>query len=191
MSTRVVNAVNAANAVNLVSDLKAHARVLHRSALRADPKAVQRMRVLPELAKLSDAAIAEQLKRRQCLAAVAKQLGFLSWAHAKDVLTANEQHDFGTLLYPRTCHGHWNIWSAAYDEAREIRAAHGGYLLAYRRQFMIVESNFIDSMGLDPNDPDWERMARDWVRPPDIEARQRLYRQLVHNTLVTWVLEST
>ena len=97
--------------------------------------------------------------------------------------------DFGTLLYPSTCSGHYNIWSASYAEAREIRAAHGGYLLAYKRQFLIVEDGYIDSMGLDPADPDWERMGRDWVQPGDLAARERLYRKLVHNALVTLTLE--
>ncbi len=28
--------------------------------------------------------------------------------------------------------------------------------------------------GLDPDDPDWERIGRDWVRPLDAAARERL-----------------
>ena len=174
---------------DVICDLKAHARVLHRLALSADPVALSRVRRLPELERLGDAQLIEQLKRRQCLSAVAKQLGFMSWEHARDVLTSREQQDFGTLLYPGTCSGHYNIWSAHYPEASEIRAAHGGYLLAYKRQFLIVEEGYIDSMGLDPRDPDWERIGRDWVRPGDLRARERLYRQLVHNALVTMALQ--
>jgi hypothetical protein len=52
-----------------------------------------------------------------------------------------------------------------------------------------VDSNFVDSMGLDPADPDWERIGRDWARPADCAARGRLYRQLVQNALVTLVLQ--
>ena len=174
---------------DVIRDLKAHARVLHRRALEGDPAALRRLRLLPELKRASDAELREQLKRRQCLVAVARQLGFGSWEHARDVLTSREQQDFGTLLYPGSCNGHYNIWSAHYAEAREIRAAHGGYLLAYKRQFLIVEEGYIDSMGLDPHDPDWQRIGRDWVRPADLQARERLYRQLVHNALVTLALQ--
>jgi len=172
-----------------IHDLKAHARVLHRRALGGDPLALTRLRLLPELKALADAPLREQLKRRQCLIAVARQLGFGSWEHARDVLSSREEHDFGTLLYPKSCAGHYNIWSAHYVEAREIRAAHGGYLLAYKRQFLIVEEGYIDSMGLDPHDPDWTRIGRDWVKPGDHAARARLYCQLVHNALVTLALQ--
>jgi hypothetical protein len=184
---------------DVICDLKAHARVLHRRATAGDPVALRRARMLSELKKLSDDELMQQLKRRQCLSVVARQLGFVSWEHARAVLSSRilpsrilssiEQQDFGTLLYPGTCSGHYNIWSASYAEAREIRAAHGGYLLAYKRQFLIVEDGYIDSMGLDPADPDWERMGRDWVQPGDFGARERLYRKLVHNALVTLTLE--
>lgn len=175
-------------ASELITELKAHARVLHRRALAADAIALKRARIMPELKKLSDQELTQQLKRRHCLNVVARELGFTHWDHARAVLTSQEQQDFGTLLYPRNCSGHYNIWSAHYEEAREIRAAHGGYLLAYKRQFLIVEDGYIDSMGLDPSDPDWQLMGRDWARPVDVQARERLYRKLVHNALVTMAL---
>ena len=89
--------------------------------------------------------------------------------------------DFGTLLYPNGASAHWNIWSASYDEAKAIRADHGGYLLAYKRHFFIVDRHFIETIGLDPDDPDWEKMGRDWVRPKDPEARGRLYARLTRD----------
>jgi len=61
--------------------------------------------------------------------------------------------------------------------------------LAYKHQLFIVDQYFVESMGLDPADEDWERIARDWVRPQDYVARGRLYQQLIHNALVTLVLQ--
>ncbi|MBC7171580.1 MAG: hypothetical protein H5U40_04100, partial [Polyangiaceae bacterium] len=68
---------------------------------------------------------------------------------------------------------------ASYEEASTIRAEHGGYLLAYKRHFFIVDSYFIETLGLDPADPDWERIGRDWARPLAPEARTRLYERLI------------
>lgn len=87
--------------------------------------------------------------------------------------------DFGTLLYPPGASAHCNIWSASYEEARTIHAQRGGYLLAYRRHYFIADRYFIETLGLDPEDPDWERIGRDWVRPQQPEARERLYAQLL------------
>jgi hypothetical protein len=177
--------------IDSIDQLKAHARVLQRCAQAADAVALRRLRRLPDLKQRSDVEISTDVKRRQCLTVVARELGFCGWDHALAVLTSQETEDFGTLLYPNSCVGHWNIWSASYDEAHHIRAAHGGYLLAYKRQFLIVEAGFIDTIGLDPNDADWERMQRDWVRPSDTHARERQYSVLVRNALAALDLPRT
>lgn len=166
-----------------VTRVKHVARILHRRASEREPTALQSLRVLHEFQEADDAAIAESVQRRHCLTVSALRLGFRSWTHALEVLDG-ECDDFGTLLYPASCSGHWNIWSAHYDEARGIREAHGGYLLAYRRQFLIVDRDYIDSLSLDPDDPDWAAIGRDWVRPRDRGARARLYEKLVQNTFV-------
>lgn len=174
---------------DVITDLKAHARVLHRRVQAGDPAALERLRVVPEFRRSQAEAIMREAQRRQCLTSVARQLGFASWKHLVDVLTDQEQRDYGALLYPANCSGHCNIWSASYQEASEIRAAHGGYLLAYKHQFLIVDGHYVESMGLDPHDTDWERIGRDWIRPKDLAARGRLYHQLIHNALVTLVLQ--
>jgi hypothetical protein len=56
---------------------------------------------------------------------------------------------------------------------------HGGYLLAYRRHFFIVDRYSIETLGLHPDDPDWELIGRDWVRPRRADARERLYAKLI------------
>jgi hypothetical protein len=118
-------------------------------------------------------------KRRHHLAAVAKQLGFDGWPHLVAVLKGDEAQNFGTLLYPNVCSAHFNIWSASYDEARTIREEHGGWLLPYRHQFIIVDRHYIETIGLDPDADDWAEMGRDWVRPASADARQRLCQRLI------------
>ena len=55
----------------------------------------------------------------------------------------------------------------------------GGFLFPYRNQFFICEWGFVVALGLDPADPDWERIGRDWVRPRDEVARDRLEAKLI------------
>lgn len=87
--------------------------------------------------------------------------------------------DFGTLLYPKRCCGYLNLWYSRYDDAAIGRRASGGYLLAYRRQFMVVHASFIETLGLDPDASEWQRLGFDWVRPLDVRARTRLYGQVI------------
>jgi hypothetical protein len=46
--------------------------------------------------------------------------------------------------------------------------------LTYRRQFFVADGFFVEGLGLDPGDADWEAIDFDWVRPRDPVARQRL-----------------
>lgn len=153
---------------------KHRGRQLHRRAQQGEPDAVAFLRRRPPLAALEPSAVPQQVKRRHCLEAIARHLGFREWVHAKAVLCGNRPEDLGTLMYAETGGAIWNIWSASYDEARAIRHDGGGFLLPYRRQFMIVESGFIRALSLDPRDDDWDRIERDWVRPPDADAWARL-----------------
>lgn len=49
----------------------------------------------------------------------------------------------------------------------------------WRRHFLIVDGDFLASIGIDPADPDLGRMGRDWARPADARARARLFGQVV------------
>jgi hypothetical protein len=165
-----------------ISTLKSRARTLHKQARLGDEQALKRLRKSPEFRKSDDQTVLAGLKRRHCLAAVAREHGFDGWSHATGIINGGTVADgagFGTTLYPKGCGGHSNIWSATYDEARQIRADHGGFLLAYKNQFLVVDEHFIRTMGLDPDDADFDLIGRDWARPANREARTRLYGKLL------------
>lgn len=168
-----------------ITDLKAQARILHRGARQSEAAALGRLRTLDGWDGSSDDEILERLQRKHCLLVVAREHGFRNWAHAAEVLSTAEPDDFGTLLYPQGVAAHWNIWSASYEEARRIREEHGGFLLAYRNQYLIVDEHFVRTLGLDPDDADWDAIGRDWARPKQPEARQRLYAKLIRQRRVT------
>ncbi len=84
------------------------------------------------------------------------------------------REDAGALWYPPTLDVFLNRWFTSYEEARRVLDSEGGYLLPYKRQFFVCEAPAIKAMGLDPEDPDWERVGRDGARPADEQAYQRL-----------------
>ena len=167
---------------NLIDELKSAARILHRRAKAGEPHAVSRVAGLRDLRDLDRDSVASEVRRRHALTAIARELGFQAWPQVTAALAAEEEADYGKLLYPKNADAYWNIWSASHDEASEIRREHGGWLLAYQRHFFIVEPHFIVHLGLDPEDPDWEAIGRDWARPLDLAARNRLYRELIRRT---------
>ena len=56
----------------IVDDLKTWARILHGQVKGRDRAALARLRALPELAALEDEALAASVKRKHCLAVIAR-----------------------------------------------------------------------------------------------------------------------
>lgn len=177
---------NAAPAQDPVRELKLRAKFLHRGVMRGEPAAVKRLRALPELRRADDTAIVAQgaeLRRKHCLALVARECGFPSWEHALRALSGDvEISEHGTLLYSSS--GVLNHWFTSYAEAHsawsELRQEGVAFLLAYKRDCFVTGAAFVESLGLDPEDPDWEALGWDWVKPKHVDARARLfYKRLV------------
>lgn len=162
--------------IPVIDRLKQRARILQQLASAADPRAATELRVLPEFA--SPKREASSATRAQCLSAIARQLGFQGWPHTESVLAGARLVDMGTLLAPPSGSAFTNIWVSSYEEASELHRKAGGYLLGFRRQYFLASAEYVRHLGLDPDDPDWSRIQRDWPNAPDAPARARLYGQL-------------
>jgi hypothetical protein len=162
-----------------VRELKIRAEILHGRLASGDAEALARLRALPELRRSGGAvlaATAHVARRKHCLAVVAREHGFSSWEHALRVLDGDpREHDAGTLLYAGEG-GVLNHWFASYEEARAfLDAPPRRYLLVYKRDFFVADPPLIESLGLHPDDPDWQAIGWDWARPTEPAARRRLY----------------
>ncbi|MEN8722851.1 MAG: glyoxalase superfamily protein [Alphaproteobacteria bacterium] len=115
------------------------------------------------------------LKHREALAQIAKQIGFNGWSHAVHVIEGKETQDYGTLLYGAAGATYPNIWEADLARARAIRQDHGGILLPYKTQFLIVEPSYLAAHDMPAELPEWQLVGRDWTDPQDMAARTRLY----------------
>jgi hypothetical protein len=80
----------------------------------------------------------------------------------------------GPIMYVSQMDAVLNRWFTDYDQARSSLESEGGYLLPYKAQFFVTTREGIRELGLNPNDPDWEGIGWDWVRPKDNEAWRRL-----------------
>jgi hypothetical protein len=82
--------------------------------------------------------------------------------------------DFEKLWYQPNLDVFLNRWFRTYEEARRSLDGEGGFLLPYQKYFFVCEADVIQALGLEPDDPDWERIGRDAAKPADNEAYQRL-----------------
>jgi hypothetical protein len=82
--------------------------------------------------------------------------------------------DKAKLWYQTNLDMFLNRWYANYDDARKALENHGGFLLPYQSHFFVCQQDVISALGLDPNDPDWEKIGHDCAQPKDLEAFARL-----------------
>jgi hypothetical protein len=178
----------ASSAAPTLSECKIGASLLLKD-LRSDDRprvvrAAERLRAVPYFAPDEPDAIIERrgsIRLKHALAAVAAELGYATWADCKRRLEPPAPARVDTeAFFPAPWGGAFlNRWFARYDEARTSLEAEGGYLFPYRRQFFLCEPGFLEARGIDPTDPDWDRIGRDWLRPADEAARVRLERKLI------------
>lgn len=146
-------------------------------------RAAERLRSLPAFSKLTPAQLIAQrdsVRRKHALAVIAREQGYDSWNELKQALGDETQPRFDTeAFFTSAVSSFFNRWFASYPEALDSLRAMGGYLFPFRTQFFICEAGFLRLLGVDPADPDWERIGRNWVEPMDAAAHVRLEQKLI------------
>jgi len=86
----------------------------------------------------------------------------------------SDDREAGPVMWVNRMDAVVSRWFTTYGEARASLDSHGGYLLPFKKQFFVTLPEGVRELGLDPRDPDWERIGWDWVRPADPDAWARL-----------------
>jgi len=126
-------------------ELKVRARIARNAAVR------ERSESAPRLAR--------------CLQQAARRVGFEQWEQARCVLDGQAQpgDDMGSFWHAPRCSVLLNHWFADLTRAKAGHREAGGFLLPYRRQFVVVQEPYVRELGLDPADPLWAVIACDLV----------------------------
>lgn len=150
-----------------LAEAKIQANILLKSLRRSDSaKAAKRFRLLPEFSNLTTSDLLQQkIKYKHALTVIAIENGFQTWIDLK-------------IQINFIVGGYLNLWFANYTEAKSTLREKGGFLLPYKNQFFICNANYIKQIGIEPDDPDWEKIGFDWAVPADQIAWQRLYKKL-------------
>ena len=104
------------------------------------------------------------LRLRDCLDQVSRDVGFAHWEHARGVLggLAIAGDDMGTFWHAPGCQAMLSTWFSTHAEAcTTLTGGSGRFLLPYRRQFILADADFIVELGLHPSDPAWADVQRD------------------------------
>ena len=150
-------------------------------------QAAARFQMLPHFVSFAPEQIAnrkDEIQRKHALRVIAQENGRSSWQELKQNFEREAKREAirsrGTYtpLYPQRCEGFLNEWCPTHEVARQHLEQVGGYLLPYKTQFFICTLEYIKTLGLHPDDPDWKRIECDWVKPADRAAWERLNSKL-------------
>lgn len=179
--------------------LRDEARRLHRDLRSTGTPALaaaERFRRLRTLSGKSPEEVLdrrEQIRLKHALTVIALEWGFESWPALKasreassvsktrgrpepgDELNRRAESSLDPrMMYDRGMDVLLNRWFARYEDAKRSAQTLGGFLLPFEHQFFVCEEEGIRLLGLDPGDPDWEAIGRNWIEPGDREAWSRL-----------------
>lgn len=171
-----------------LSELRIRARRLLKELRSSDVKAAGRaakrfgqLRAFADKAQDQILASREVMRLKHALAIIALEQGYPSWIALKSAVEAaappsEEPLSFadGRMMYAGGLDVLLNRWFARYEDARASRQQMGGFLFPYDKQFFVCEAEGVRVLGLDPTEPDWQRIGWDWVEPLDRAAWDRL-----------------
>ena len=143
----------------VLNELKTRASFLHKKLNKADPQALELVRVLSKKAHWTTPP---EWQHKHCLNLVAMQNGFQDWNHAHQVFggLATVGEDMGDFWYKDL--GFTNFWFSDYAEAKRFLSTDTTvYLLPYRKQFFAVGYEYLEARNLLPQDTAWEKCGRD------------------------------
>lgn len=134
--------------------------------------ALESLKIKAKLLQKAKRKSGQEIPLKDALATIAKASGFSSWQELKDVYEATEHFS------PRGWSAHWKTWYASYEEALKHLNESGGYLLPYQKQFFICDAHYVELLGIAPDDPDLEKIGRNWVEPQDAQAWERVLKKI-------------
>lgn len=111
------------------------------------------MKALIEAKKLGQILARRQdIKLKDALELVAKENQCDSWKDYKSSLD--------TFWYKKSS-PFLTHWFTVHNEAVNFREREGGYLLTYKGQYFVVDRDYIEFLGLDPDAPVWQVIQYD------------------------------
>lgn len=112
----------------------------------------------------------KKIKLLDALMLVAKENDFPDWKSYKNSLD--------TFWYQKSS-PFLNHWFVKYSEAKEFQKKNGGYLLTFKGQYFIASENYIEHLGLDPDDSVWRAIDYDVSSAAALEKFQNYYQKSV------------
>lgn len=157
----------------LLKDLAAQDRIKNEAAAK-------RFLQLPFLSHADVAQVLSDIpffRHKHALAVIAIEKGFANWASLRTNVIMED------CLFYNTSPSFLNVWFNNYADAKDYHLSNGGYLLQYRKDYIVVEKDYIHAIGLGDMEAEWNAIGYDWVKPINKKAWAIIFERAKHNYL--------
>jgi hypothetical protein len=120
----------------------------------------------------------ENVKLKHAYHALALSMGFNSWDRLKHTVVL---HD---CLYRPGGVAYIHAWFRDYFSAEAYFKQHGGFLLAFWKDFVVCGKEYIQCLGLDRHEGHWQKIGYNWVEPGDLASYTFLLKEATHHYLL-------
>lgn len=164
-----------------VTRLEAMVKLLTSELARGDSAAQDRVRRYAP--NLDEAALARS-GAEHARHTVLRECGLQGWDAACELLEGRLRPgaDYGQFWWEASTDVLLSDWCVDYAEACRVRQESGrGCVLPYKRQFAVVQDEYLEELGLEPRDQAWAAIGHDLATPADAVAYRRLALRRLRN----------
>lgn len=172
------------NKKHRLRELKIRASLLLKDVHAPEPErhlpAARRFLHLPFMRHSNAEAVLGDLpffRLKHAYAVLAIEAGFNNWNALREAIIRED------CLYSDQCACFLNAWFADYRTAQNYLQQHGGYLLKFRKDFVVCQQEYITQLGLGHYPAEWKAIAYNWVEPACKASWQKLYTAARNNYL--------
>lgn len=110
-----------------------------------------------------------QIKLKHIYQVLAIEHGFENWASMRNYIIEQD------MLYRKHGIAFIHSWFNNYLDAFQYFQKYGGYLLQFWQDYIVCGKEYLQVLGLDTFQSEWEKIGYNWVMPAHKEAYKRLY----------------
>ena len=112
----------------------------------------------------------KKLKLKEALLLIAKEKSFPDWKSYKDSIDTYWYQKSSPFL---------NHWFSKHSEANEYKEKSGGYLLTFKGQYFVTSREYIEHIGIDPDDKVWPAIKYDVSTSTALEKFYNYYKGML------------
>jgi hypothetical protein len=132
---------------------------------------LQSLKIKAKLLQKAKKKSGKEFALKDAFSLLAKTANYNSWKEMKD---SYEESDI--FNPPKWC-AQWKTWFSSREEALQ-HMKNEDYLIAYRKQFFICDSDYILALGIESSDSDLSLVGHDWTAPKDKKAWENLVEKI-------------